>query len=307
MIKENSLNSRERALRPGESISISILGDYFALTKPRLLFIVLMSTLIGYLLPAGSIINFTLFQLIFGTALTGAGAHVLNQWQERSQDARMMRTKQRPLPSGRLEPEEALIFGIILSILGVSYLALTINLITAVLGALTLGSYIFIYTPLKRLTWMNTWFGAVTGSLPPLMGWAAQTGQLDWKCVPIFLLLYFWQLPHFFAIAWMYRDDYRLGGFRMLSRDDQHGSRTAFHMLVNGVLLLISSLTFYFVEQGGLFFLLVAIMSGIGFLASIVGFMKVRSVERARMVFLVSIVYLPVLCTVMVIDRIFII
>ena len=114
MIKENSLNSRERALRPGESISISILGDYFALTKPRLLFIVLMSTLIGYLLPAGSIINFTLFQLIFGTALTGAGAHVLNQWQERSQDARMMRTKQRPLPSGRLEPEEALIFGIIL-------------------------------------------------------------------------------------------------------------------------------------------------------------------------------------------------
>ena len=154
---------------------------------------------------------------------------------------------------------------------------------------------------------MNTWFGAVTGSLPPLMGWAAQTGQLDWNCVPIFLLLYFWQLPHFFAIAWMYRDDYRLGGFRMLSRDDQHGSRTAFHMLVNGFLLLISSLTFYFVEQGGFFFLIVSIISGIGFLASIVGFMKERSVERARMVFLVSIVYLPVLCTVMVIDRIFII
>ncbi len=105
----------------------------------------------------------------------------------------------------------------------------------------------------------------------------------------------------------MYRDDYRLGGFRMLSRDDQHGSRTAFHMLVNGVLLLISSLTFYFIEQGGFFFLMVSIISGIGFLASIVGFMKERSVERARMVFLVSIVYLPVLCTVMVIDRIFII
>ena len=307
MIEEILLNSRERALRFGESISFSVLGDYIELTKPRLLFIVLMSTLIGYLLPEGSIINFTLFQLIFGTALTGAGAHVLNQWQERFHDARMRRTKQRPLPSGRLEAEEALVFGVILSLLGISFLWFTVNFVTALLGVMTLGSYILVYTPLKRISWMNTWVGAVTGALPPLMGWAAQQGQIDWACLPIFLLLYFWQLPHFFAIAWMYRDDYRLGGFKMISLDDQEGSRTALQMLINGLFLLISSLSFYFVEQGGVFFIAVAIVSGIGFLTTIIRFMKERSVERARMVFLVSIVYLPILCTVLVLDRVFII
>ena len=307
MDDRGNLNSRERALRPGESLSFSVLGDYIALTKPRLLFIVLMSTLIGYLLPEGSTINFTLFQLIFGTALTGAGAHVLNQWQERFHDARMRRTKQRPLPSGRLEAEEALVFGVILSLLGISFLWITVNFVTALLGVMTLGSYILVYTPLKRISWMNTWVGAVSGALPPLMGWTAQQGQLDWTCLPIFLVLYFWQLPHFFAISWMYRDDYRLGGFKMLSLDDNEGSRTALQMLINGLFLLISSLSFYFVEQGGVFFIAVAIASGIGFLSTIIRFMKERSVERARMVFLVSIVYLPVLCTVLVIDRVFII
>lgn len=168
---------------------------------------------------------------------------MLNQWMEQVPDSKMSRTKSRPLPMGRLSRNEALIFGVIISITGIMILWLTLNALTAALGLLTVISYILIYTPLKQKTIANTWFGGITGALPPVMGWTAARGQLDWEVLPIFALLYFWQLPHFFAIAWMYREDYQRGGFRMLSLADKTGKRTAAHMLLNTALLFVASLS----------------------------------------------------------------
>ena len=190
------------------SLNFSKIRDYIPLTKPRLLSSVLFSTVVGYILPVGSSAGvLQLLYLLLGTAMIGSGAHTLNQWQEQIPDSKMSRTKNRPLPTGKLSGNEALAFGIIISVSGFTTLWLSLNILTAALGLLTLFSYILIYTPLKRKSVSNTWFGGITGALPPVMGWTAARGTLDWEVLPIFALLYFWQLPHFFAIAWMYRDD----------------------------------------------------------------------------------------------------
>ncbi len=228
----------EKALSAGDSpyITSSKIRDYITLTKPRLLYSVLFSAVLGFVLPQNSAINvIPLFYLLLGTGLTGGGAHALNQWMEQVPDSKMNRTKGRPLPMGRLSRNEALLFGVIISITGITTLWLTLNALTATLGLITLISYILVYTPLKQKTIANTWFGGITGALPPVMGWTAARGQLDWEVVPIFALLYFWQLPHFFAIAWMYRDDYKKSGFKMLSLVDQTGKRTAIQMLLNAI------------------------------------------------------------------------
>jgi len=206
---------------------------------------------------------------------------------------------------GRLSGNEALLFGIILSIAGITTLWLTLNALTAGLGLLTLVSYILVYTPLKQRTIANTWFGGITGALPPVMGWTAARGQLDWEVLPIFALLYFWQLPHFFAIAWMYRDDYQRGGFRMLSLVDKTGRRTAVQMLLNTGFLFIASLAVYMIGQGSLLYLTGAILLGLGFFAVITLFFRESSVENARKVFLASIIYLPVLSTILIMERFF--
>jgi protoheme IX farnesyltransferase len=224
---------------------------------------------------------------------------------EQVPDSKMSRTKSRPLPMGRLSRNEALIFGVIISITGITILWLTLNALTAALGLLTVISYILIYTPLKQKTIANTWFGGITGALPPVMGWTAARGQLDWEVLPIFALLYFWQLPHFFAIAWMYREDYQIGGFRMLSLVDKTGQRTATHMLLNTALLFVASLSVYLIGQGRLLYLTGAILLGLGFFAVITLFFREKSVENARKVFLASIIYLPVLSTILILERFF--
>ena len=206
----------------------SKLEHYLSLSKPRLLATVVLSALLGFVLPMGlSNTIFPLLFLLFGTALMGAGANTLNQCMEIGPDSRMYRTKNRALPMGKLSEKEAIIFGILISALGFFVLWFGLNFLTAVLGLLTLLSYIMVYTPLKQKTATNTWLGGITGALPPVMGWVAARGQLEWEVLPIFALLYFWQLPHFFAIAWMYRDDYKRGGFKMLSHYDKTGKRTA--------------------------------------------------------------------------------
>ena len=296
----------EKAL--GASISPSFtaskIRDYITLTKPRLLSSVLFSTVLGFVLPQDSVMTvLPLLYLLSGTALTGAGAHELNQWMEQVPDSKMSRTKNRPLPMGRLSENEALLFGIIISISGITTLWLTLNLLTAALGLLTLISYILVYTPLKQRTIANTWFGGITGALPPVIGWTAARGQLDWEVLPIFALLYFWQLPHFFAIAWIYRDDYQKGGFKMLSLDDDTGRRTAVQMLYNTGLLFIASLAVYIIGQGSLLYLTGAILLGLGFFAVITLFFRESSVANARKVFLASIIYLPVLSTILVLER----
>ena len=234
----------------------SKLENYISLSKPRLLATVVLSSLLGFVLPMGLSNTFLqLLLLLFGTALMGAGANTLNQCMEIGPDSRMNRTKNRALPMGKLSEKEAMIFGILISVLGFFVLWFGLNSLTAGLGLLTLLSYIMVYTPLKQKTATNTWFGGITGALPPVMGWAAARGQLEWEVLPIFALLYFWQLPHFFAIAWMYRDDYKRGGFKMLSHYDKTGKRTAMQMLINCGMLYEASLAVFVVNEGSIFYL----------------------------------------------------
>ena len=283
----------------------SRLADFVVLTKPRLLVMVLVSTCIGYALAESVQHNpLLILGMVIGTGLVGAAAHVFNQCWEVKRDALMHRTRNRPLPEGRIALEEAFWLGMSLAVSGLLLLVWSVNLLTALLGLVTLLSYILAYTPLKSLTPANTWVGAVTGALPPVMGWTAATGELSWSALPIFLLLYFWQLPHFFAIAWMYREDYARGGFRMLSHNDPHGRRTAWHTLINCVLLLLASVSIYWAGQAGLIYLVGSTLLGFGVLGYAVWFFWSRTYVNARRVFLMTIIYFPVLCIVVILDRI---
>src|SRR5271170_3065745 len=221
-----------------KEISVEILGAASAeknwtavfadLVKARLTTLVLLTTLVGFYVGESGAMNFALmFNTLAATALVAAGASALNQLLERDYDAKMRRTQDRPLPSGRLQPTTVAIFGGVSSVAGLIYLALAVNLLTSVLGAVTLVSYLFIYTPLKRITWLNTAIGAIPGALPPLMGWTAARGELSGEGWALFAILFFWQLPHFFAIAWMYREEYAKAGFVMLPNVESGGQRTA--------------------------------------------------------------------------------
>lgn len=279
--------------------------DYIALAKPRLLLMVILSAAIGFYIPVHySVDFFLLLHLLLGTCLIGGGAHALNQWYERDLDKRMPRTATRPLPSGKLTETEAKRFGIIASIAGFLYLGLGVNWLTAGLGLLTLASYVFLYTPLKQTTVLNTWIGAIPGALPPLMGWAAAEGSLDYRSIPIFAILFFWQLPHFFAIAWISRDAYKNAGFCMLSGVDPTGKHTAFHMVSNSIFLILSSISLFALEQAGFFYLGGAVLLGVILLALTCAFMKQRTNARARQVFFASLIYLPILLLFLVFDKV---
>ena len=285
----------------------SRLENYISLSKPRLLASVVLSAFLGFVLPMT--LSNTVLQLIyllFGTALMGGGANALNQWMEQVPDSIMNRTKNRVLPMGKLSEKEAMIFGIVISAAGFFVLWFGNNPLTAGLGLLTLLTYILVYTPLKQKTVTNTWYGGITGALPPVMGWTAARGQLEWEVLPIFALLYFWQLPHFFAIAWMYRDDYKIGGFKMLSHYDQTGKKTAVQMLINCGMLYAASLAVFYVNQGSMVYLAGASALGLVFFAVIAGFYKESTVGNARKVFLASIIYLPLLIGILVLDQFFI-
>ena len=186
--------------------------------KARLTMLVLLTTTVGFYLGArGNIQVLAIFNVVFGTALAAAAAAALNQWWERRLDALMDRTRERPIPAGRMSPQVALIIGVVLAIVGVGYLALTCNWLSAFLAAITIAIYIFAYTPLKTISAANTLVGAIPGALPPLIGWAAARGNIQDGAWSLFAILFCWQMPHFFALAWMYREDYARGGFQMLS------------------------------------------------------------------------------------------
>ncbi|MEY2544744.1 MAG: heme o synthase, partial [Verrucomicrobiota bacterium] len=205
-----------------------LIRDLVELVKARLTLLVLLTTAVGFYLGAEGPINFAaLLHAVFGTAAAAAGAAALNQWWEHKLDAMMQRTRSRPVPAGRMRPQFAVVLGAALSIFGVVYLALVCNALSAALAAITIIIYIFAYTPLKRISTFNTALGAVPGALPPMIGWAAARGTLNAGAWMLFAILFFWQLPHFFAIAWMYRDDYARAGFQMISSDDQSGERSA--------------------------------------------------------------------------------
>jgi len=274
------------------------------LVKARLTTLVLLTTLVGFYLGWQGAMNFALlFNTLAATALVAAGASALNQLLERDYDAKMLRTQSRPLPSGRMQPTTVAIFGGVCSVAGLVYLALAVNLLTSVLGAVTLISYLFIYTPLKRVTWLNTVVGAVPGALPPLMGWTAARGELTGEGWALFAILFFWQLPHFFAIAWMYRDEYAKAGFKMLPGIDRDGSRTAQQAVSNTLALLVVSLCPFVFKVAGTTYLVGAIIFGAGFLWCAIRFSRQLTLARAKQMFFASIIYLPLLLALLVWDK----
>ena len=280
-------------------------ADYVELAKPRVAVLVLFTVGAGVLLAGGR--DFPLLVLlhtVLGTALVAAGASALNQWLERDSDARMRRTEIRPLPSGRLQPAEVLVFGSLLGLIGVSYLALTLSHLTAALVAtVTFLLYVAVYTPLKRRTPLNTLIGAVPGALPPIIGWCAVRGEITHEAALLFLILFLWQVPHFLAIAWIYREEYARAGLRMLPVVDSDGRRTAQNMILYCLALLAVSLQPVLLGEAGLLYLGGAVLLGLTFLATAVGFQRWRSHCQARRVLRASLIYLPGLLALLLLDR----
>lgn len=278
--------------------------DLMELVKARLTLLVLLTTAVGFYLGAEGPIHWArLLQAVLGTAAAAAGAAALNQWWEHRLDALMQRTQARPIPGGRMRPVEALVIGSSLSIFGVTYLAFVCNALSAALAAITIVVYIFAYTPLKLVSTFNTALGAVPGALPPMIGWAAARGSLNAGAWMLFAILFFWQLPHFFAIAWMYRDDYARAGFQMISSDDSTGQRSASQSVFFCMLLLIIAGLPAYLGIATVFYLMAELILGAIFLAAAMRFLKTRERSDARRLFLTSIIYLPLLLGALVLSK----
>jgi len=281
------------------------LDDYWQLTKPGVTFMVILSTFGGFYLAGQSSLDyFVLLKTIVGTWCVAAGTNALNQLIERRIDGQMKRTKNRPLPAGRMTARQVALFAGSISILGILLLVLTVNPLTGLLAAGTLFSYILIYTPLKRKTPISTLVGAVPGALPALGGWTAATGTITPEAWILFAILFFWQLPHFLAIAWIYRDDYKRGGFSVLPVVDESGVRTGYHVIGNCLALLSVSLLPTLAGLTGMFYLIGATIIGVIFLIYGVQLSRLKSNLCAKKLLHASIIYLPVLMALMLIDKI---
>ena len=281
---------------------LAVLAD---LVKARLTALVLLTTYVGFYLGWRGAMNYGLMlHTLFGTALVASGASALNQLLEREYDAKMRRTASRPLPSGRMQPAIVTLLGGVSSVAGLVYLAVFVNHLTSVLAAVTLVSYVFIYTPLKRMTWANTLVGAIPGALPPLMGWTAARGELSGEGWALFAILAFWQIPHFMAIAWLYRDEYAKAGFKMLPMIDPDGRRTGQQSVSHTVGLFIVSLCPFLMKMDGPVYLALAVGLGLGYFWCAVRFARQLTPRRARQLFLASIIYLPFLLAAMVLNKV---
>jgi protoheme IX farnesyltransferase len=279
-------------------------ADYLELTKPRVAVLVLLTVAAGVLLGTASTPDWGLLgHAVLGTALVAAGASALNQLFERDTDALMRRTENRPLPAGRLQPLEVLLFGLGLGIGGVVYLAVALpQPLAAFVAAVTFVLYVFVYTPLKRRTSLNTLVGAVPGALPPVIGWTAVRGSFDLEAGALFLILFLWQVPHFLAIAWIYRVDYGKAGLCMLPVVDRDGGISGRQMVSYCLALISASLLPLLVGGAGLLYLVGALVLGAGFLACAVAFLRRQSLARARAVLRASLVYLPMLLGLLLLD-----
>ena len=283
----------------------AVLRDLVELTKPRITMMVVLTAGIGLLLASSGEATFSLVvHTLVGTGLVAAGSSALNQVLERDLDALMQRTAQRPLPAGRMHPDAALLFGVSLSIVGLLELTVFVNLLTALLGTLALASYVFLYTPLKRVSSLATVIGAIPGAIPPLMGWTAVTNEIGMGAWVLFGILFLWQLPHFLAIAWMCREDYARAGLPMLPVVEPDGRSTARQMVLWGAALLPVSLLPTILGLTGITYFLGTLALGCFFLAVCVAFALSFSTQAARRVLLVSVLYLPAVLAVMVLDRV---
>ena len=279
--------------------------DYLTLAKPRLNLLVLITTLTGlYLASPGGVAQSILFHTLIGTALVASGAAALNQAWERETDGLMRRTRNRPLPAGRMRVAEGAWFGALLSIAGLLELALAVNVVCALVAALTLASYVFVYTPLKRRTSLSTLVGAVPGALPPVIGWSAATGTITLPAIILFGIVFFWQMPHFLAIAWLHRDDYAAAGIPLLPVLEPDGVRTGIQALLYSAALWPLSLMPALVGLADTPYVIVATVLGLVLIAHSALFARDRSIAAARRLFLFSITYLPLLWGALVVDRI---
>jgi len=292
------LRSRDRNWR-------STVSDYWTLTKPEVNVLVLASTLAGFYLGSrGPLSGLRLAHTLLGTLLVASGTATLNQFIEREYDARMRRTANRPLPAGRLAPSWALGFGVLLSAAGALDLALAVNALSSLLAVLTLGSYLAFYTPLKRRTPLCTLVGAFPGAMPPLIGWAAARGSLSREAWVLYAVLFLWQFPHFLGIAWMYREDYARAGYLMLPPKDVEGRFTGREIFAFTLLLLPVSLMPVWLGQAGVVYLVGATLVGLAFLLCGARLAHSRSNALARSLVLASVVYLPLLFVLMMVDKI---
>ncbi len=282
-----------------------MLQDYIQLTKPRITWLILMSTGVGFFFGAlnGGWTWAVLLNTLIGTGLIASGTAALNQWWEREADKKMKRTELRPLAAERISPAGALVFAIGLSIAGFVELWLGANLLTGLLGLFTLLTYLLIYTPLKQRTPHATTVGAIPGAMPPLIGFAAAYGSLTSEAWILFAILFLWQFPHFYAIAWMYREDYSRAGIRMLPVVDPSGEQTARQILFYSLTLIPISLIPRYLGMSGNFYLAGALILGTLYFYSGVLIARHRTRVDARRVLLASIVYLPVLYALMMADR----
>ena len=276
---------------------------FIELTKPRITILILISTALGYYLAESAMINYlNFFYTILGTAILSGGAGTINHCIERDLDMLMDRTKSRPIPTGLISIKNALNFGLAQSIIGLVILWVFVNQLTATLGLATILLYLFVYTPLKKITWLNTTIGAIPGAMPALGGWAASVNELSPNAWILFAILFLWQHPHFYAIAIMCKDDYERAGFKMLPVIEKENHRTNRQIIWHAFLLIPVSL--YFVVTGalGIFYFWGALLLGIVYLISSIPLLKESSIKNAKLLLRTSVAYLPLLLIIILID-----
>ncbi len=279
----------------------TLASDLSELVKLRLSLLVLLTTLVGFLTAWRGPMDYLLLSAtLVGTALCACGAAALNQWWERDLDARMKRTSQRPLPAKRMHPGDALMFGLLFSLTGLAVLGLFTNFRAAVLAFITIAIYVLVYTPMKRVSTLNTLVGAIPGALPPLIGWVAARGQYDLQGGLLFAILWFWQMPHFLAIAWMYREDYAGAGFVMLPGTDSEGFATGRQAFLYSLCLLLATLVPSLMAFNSVWYFFGALLLGVAFCGTALNFLVRRDRASARVLFFASILYLPLLLGILV-------
>ena len=281
----------------------NIYAAFIELTKPRITFLILVSTALGYYL--GNTGQFELFNFlitIIGTTMLAGGAGAINHYIEKDLDMLMERTKSRPIPAGLISSQTALYFGIIQSLLGFGLLLAFVNMLTALLGLLTIVLYIFVYTPLKMITWLNTTIGAVPGALPALGGWAASANELNPNAWILFAILFLWQHPHFYAIALMCKEDYKKAGFKMLPVIEEDNNRTNRQIIWHAFLLIPVSLFFVVTGVLGSIYFWGAAILGAFYLLSGIPLLRESSVKNAKLLLRTSVIYLPLLLVIILID-----
>ena len=306
------INDAQALLQENANVR-SHIADYVSLTKPELTFLSVLTALCGFYLASDVLALGSFVSVGIGTLLLGGGAGTLNQYIERNYDGMMRRTERRPLPSGRVKPVNALRFGLVLSFMGIVILFVFSNVLTGLLGLLTIASYLLWYTPLKRISPHSTLVGGIPGALPPLIGWSAASGTITAGGWILFFILFFWQMPHFLSLAWMYRKDYARAGYRMLTVLDPDGGTTSLHILVHSVLLGGTSILLTFLGLTGSMYGIGAMILGVSFIGFSILFRwfagtnttlaLTKTNQYSRYLFFASLLYLPALMFLMVVDK----